>query len=98
MVVVNPRQLEVIKQSRAKTDKRDSYNLALYLSKGLLLPEARMKGEGLSQLSSLAQTRDKLVESRTQLKNKLHALLSRTGWRAKGKPIRASAACSACRR
>jgi len=34
-----------------------------------------MKSEEQSQLSSLVQTRDKLVKSRTQLKNKLHALL-----------------------
>lgn len=74
VVVVNPRQFEVIKQSRSKTDKRDAYHMALYLSKGLL-PEARMKSEAEAQLSSLVQTRDKLVKARTQLKNKLHALL-----------------------
>jgi transposase len=82
VVVVNPRQFEVIKQSRSKTDKRDSYNLALYLSKGLL-PEARMKEKEQSELSSLAQTRDKLVKSRTQLKNKLHALLVQHGLESK---------------
>lgn len=82
VVVVNPRQFEVIKQSRAKTDKRDSYNLALYLSKGLL-PEARMKSEEQAQLSSLVQTRDRLVKSRTALKNKLHALLIAHGLESK---------------
>jgi transposase len=82
VVVVNPRQFEVIKQSRSKTDKRDSYNLALYLSKELL-PEARMKSEEQSQLSSLVQTRDKLVKARTQLKNKLHALLVSHGLQSK---------------
>src|SRR5947209_14583732 len=35
----------------------------------------RMKSEAAAQLSSLVQTRDKLVKARTQLKNKLHALL-----------------------
>lgn len=82
IVVVNPRQFEVIKQSRSKTDKRDSYNLALYLSKGLL-PEARMKSETEAQLSSLVQTRDKLVKARTQLKNKLHGLLISHGLESK---------------
>lgn len=82
IVVVNPRQFEVIKRSRSKTDKRDAYNLALYLSKGLL-PEARMKSEAAAQLSSLVQTRDKLVKARTQLKNKLHALLISHGLESK---------------
>jgi transposase len=82
IVVVNPRQFEVIKQSRSKTDKRDAYNLALYLSKGLL-PEARMKSETGAQLSSLVQTREKLVKARTQLKNKLHALLISHGLESK---------------
>lgn len=82
VVVVNPRQFKVIKRSRSKTDKRDSYNLALYLSKGLL-PEARMKSETEVQLSSLVQTRDKLVKARTALKNKLHALLISHGLESK---------------
>lgn len=81
-MVVNPRQFEVIKQSRAKTDKRDAYNLALYLSKGLL-PEARMKDKERAQLSSLVQTRDKLVKSRTQLLNKLHAQAIQHGLESK---------------
>lgn len=82
IVVVNPRQFEVIKRSRSKTDRRDSYNLALYLSKGLL-PEARRKSEAEAQLSSLVQTRDKLVKTRTALKNKLHALLISHGLESK---------------
>ncbi len=73
IAVVNPRQFEVIKRSTAKTDKRDAYNLALFLSKGLL-PEARVKEKAQAQLQSLVQTRDKLVKLRTTLINKLHAM------------------------
>ncbi len=78
VVVVNPRAFEVIKRSANKTDKRDAANLALFLSKGLL-PEARMKSKAQAQLSSLVQTRDKLVKQRTQLINKVHALSTSQG-------------------
>lgn len=82
VAVVNPRQFEVIKRSSAKTDKRDAANLALFLSKGLL-PEARMKDKEQAELSSLVQTRDKLVKQRTQLLNKLHAHMTAHGLRSK---------------
>lgn len=73
VAVVNPRAFEIVKRSANKTDKRDAANLALFLSKGLL-PEARMKEKEQAELSSLVQTRDKLVKQRTALINKLHAL------------------------
>jgi len=78
VVVVNPGQFEVITKSTSKTDKHDAKALALFLSKGLL-PEARMKDEMTSQVSSLCQTRDKLVKLRTTLINKLHALENERG-------------------
>jgi transposase len=77
-VVVNPSQFEVIKQSVSKTDKNDALRLAQFLSKGML-PEARMKTEAHAQLSSLANTRDKLVKLRTSLINKIHAILKGHG-------------------
>ena len=80
VAVVNPRQFEVIKRSTNKTDKRDAANLALFLSKELL-PEARMKSKAQAELSSLVQTRDKLVKQRTSLINKLHALSVAAGRR-----------------
>ncbi len=73
VAVVNPRAFEVVKRSASKTDKRDAANLALFLSKELL-PEARKKDKGQAALTSLVQTRDKLVKQRTALINKLHAL------------------------
>lgn len=88
VVVVNPRQFEVIKRSAAKTDKRDAANLALFLSKGLL-PEARMKEREQAELSSLVQTRDKLVKQRTALINKLHARSN-----SHGRPLRKEACAS----
>jgi transposase len=73
VVVVNPNQFAVIRQSVKKTDKHDARALALFLQKGLL-PEARLKSEACAGLNSLCQTRQKLVELRTTLINKLHAI------------------------
>lgn len=77
-VVVNPSQFAVITQSVSKTDKNDALRLAQFLSKGLL-PEARVKSQAHAQLSSLANTRDKLVKLRTSLINKVHAILKGHG-------------------
>lgn len=73
VVVVNPREFEVIKKSCKKTDKRDALNLALFLSAGFL-PEARLKSEAAERVQSLNETRNKLVRLRTSLINKIHAL------------------------
>lgn len=78
IVVVNPRQFKVISQSVKKTDNHDAENLALFLSKGLL-PEIRMKDSEQNKISSLVQTRDKLVKFRTSLKNKINNILSAHG-------------------
>lgn len=78
VVVVNPRQFEVIRKSVKKTDAHDARALALFLSKDML-PEVRMKDQAHAEMASLAQTRDTLVKSRTALKNKVNNLLSARG-------------------
>lgn len=78
VVVVNPTQFRVIRQSVKKTDKNDARTLAFYLSKNML-PEVRMKDKLHAQLASLAQTRDALVKQRTALKNKTNNILSAHG-------------------
>jgi transposase len=78
VVVVNPTQFKVIRDSVKKTDPHDARALALYLSKGML-PEVRMKDKLHAQLASLAQTRDTLVKQRTALKNKVNNILSAHG-------------------
>lgn len=77
-VVVNTRQFRVISQSARKTDRNDARALAQFLSKGLL-PLSRVKDELHAQVSSLAQTRDRLVKLRTSLINKVHAHLRAHG-------------------
>lgn len=53
VVVVNPRQFEVISRSVKKTDKHDAKVLAEFLAKDML-PEVRMKDEAHARVASLA--------------------------------------------
>lgn len=78
VVVVNPYQFKVISSSVSKTDTNDARTLAFFLSKDLL-PEVRMKDKQHAEMSSLTQTRDKLVKQRTSLKNKINNILSAHG-------------------
>ena len=78
VVVVNPTQFRLIRQSVKKTDLHDARTLAFYLSKDML-PEVRMKDTLHAQLASLTQTRDTLVKQRTALKNKVNNILSAHG-------------------
>lgn len=90
VVVVNPGRFEVIKKSVNKTDKNDARTLALFLSKGLL-PESRTKERRHAQVSSVAQTRDKLVKLRTTLINKIHAILNAHGIKSRKEAYRSEA-------
>ncbi len=76
VVVVNPRQFRVIEASIKKTDRNDAELLARFLSFDGLLPEVKLPDEIASQLKSLAHTRNKLVQLRTALKNKIHGILN----------------------
>lgn len=78
VLVVNPRQFRVISNSVKKTDREDSETLALFLEKDML-PTVSIKDEHLSQVKSMANTRDRLVKLRTVLKNKIHNLLNAHG-------------------
>ncbi len=75
LVIVNPTQFKVISQSTKKTDKHDAKILAEFLEKDLL-PEVRMKDDLQAKIASLTQTREKLVQLRTVLKNKVNNLLA----------------------
>lgn len=78
-MVTHPGQFEVIKKSVKKTDKNDAEALARFLSKGML-SATRMKDELQAQVSSLAQTRDRLVKLRVALLNKIHSHLKAQGY------------------
>ncbi len=82
VVLVNPRQFEVVKNSVKKTDKHDALNLARFL-KADLLPEVRGKAEEAEKVQSLVNTRTKLVRLKTSLINKIHGLAVSNGRRLK---------------
>lgn len=82
VVLVNPRQFEVVKNSVKKTDKNDALNLARFL-KADLLPEVRSKREEAERVQSLVETRSKLVRLKTSLVNKIHALYVSNGRKLK---------------
>ena len=82
IVVVNPKQFQVIRKSVKKTDKNDARSLAFFLSKDML-PETRLKTPEEGDLASLVHTRDVLVKSRTRLLNKIHAVHVRHGIKLK---------------
>jgi len=88
IVVVDPHQFRVIRNSVKKTDKHDARTLAFFLSKDML-PEARMKSKENAQLHSLAGTRDKLVKQRTALINKIHNVLNNHGIKYKKESLSA---------
>jgi len=73
VVLVNPRQFDVVKNSVKKTDRNDAINLARFL-KADMLPEVRVKKEEADKVQSLVGTRTKLVRLKTSLMNKIHAL------------------------
>lgn len=78
VVLVNPREFEVVRNSVKKTDKNDAINLARFL-KADLLPEVRAKKEEAQRVQSLVNTRTKLVRLKTSLLNKIHALYVSNG-------------------
>ena len=82
VVLVNPRQFEVVKNSVKKTDKNDAINLARFL-RADLLPEVRGKAEEAEKVQSLVNTRTKLVRLKTSLINKIHALFVSNGRKLK---------------
>lgn len=76
--VINPSQFKIISHSIKKTDENDALIIAKYLSKDLI-PEVRMKNKEDSQISSLLNTRDKLIKLNSLLKNKIHNILNANG-------------------
>ncbi len=82
VVLVNPRQFEVVKNSVKKTDKNDALNLARFL-RADLLPAVRAKRAEAERVQSLVNTRTKLVSLKTSLINKIHALYVANGRKLK---------------
>jgi transposase len=82
IVIVNPREFEVVKKSVKKTDKRDALNLARFLAVDML-PEVRPKSEQAEVVQRMNETRTKFVRLKTVLMNKIHALAVSRGRKLK---------------
>ena len=76
--LVNPLKVKAIASARIKTDKIDSGILA-HLLRTNLLPEAYIPKRSIRDLKELLRTRASLVHLRTEVKNKIHAILHKTG-------------------
>jgi len=76
--LVNPRQFEVIAKSVKKTDRRDAAVLAEFSSKQML-PTVRQRTDEQAEVQSLCSLRTNLVEMRTGLFNRMHAIVIASG-------------------
>ena len=76
--VAHPSRVKAIASARIKTDKIDARILA-HLLRADLIPESYVPSKQHRQARLLIRQRASLVEVRTQIKNKIHALLTREG-------------------
>jgi transposase len=76
--LAHPLQTKAIAWSRIKTDKIDSRILA-HLLRSKLLPTAYIPPREIRDLREILRYRCSLVHLRTQIKNKVHAILSKNG-------------------
>jgi transposase len=75
-VVANPAKIALIASTRVKTDKADTLWLARLLVAGLI-PEVWVPPAAVRELRSLLAHRQRLIQSRTRLRNRLHSVLHR---------------------
>ncbi len=73
--MANPKGLKAIAKARIKTDKRDARTLAKYLRSGDI-PEVWQRGEENRRAQRVMRLRAFRVAKRTELKNKIRALLA----------------------
>jgi transposase len=78
VVVAHPLKVKAIASAKIKTDKIDSRILA-HLLRADLIPESYVPDKTVRDLRTLVSHRMSLVCSRTALKNRVHAVLSKEG-------------------
>lgn len=78
MSLANPLQVKAIASARVKTDKIDAETLA-HLLRADLIPESYVPPQLVRDERQVVRLRASLVDIRTQLKNKVHAVLARQG-------------------
>jgi len=80
LVLAHPLKTKAIASARIKTDKIDSATLA-HLLRTDLLPAAYIPPRPVRDTREVLRTRASLVRLRTQVKNKVHAILTKNGIR-----------------
>jgi len=80
LLLAHPLKTKAIASARIKTDKIDSTTLA-HLLRANLLPAAYIPPRPVRDTRELLRYRGSLVRLRTQVKNKVHALLTKNGLR-----------------
>ncbi len=78
--LAHPKQVKAIANAKVKTDKIDARVLA-HLLRLDYIPEAHVPPRDIRDLRTLVRHRVSLVRLRTQVKNKIHALLAQEGIR-----------------
>jgi transposase len=76
VTVANPIQVALIAKARVKTDPRDALTLARLLA-ARMLPAVWVPPVEVRELRALVAHRDRLVKQRTQIRNRLRAVLIR---------------------
>jgi transposase len=76
--LAHPAKTRIIAEAKVKNDKVDSKMLA-HLLRTDLLPKAYIPTRETRDLRELLRYRASLVRFRTQIKNKIHAILSKNG-------------------
>jgi transposase len=74
VTVANPLQVQLIAATRVKTDNRDTLVLARLLAAGLV-PAVWVPPRPVRELRALVAQRARLIRQRTQVRNRLHAIL-----------------------
>lgn len=78
VVLAHPLRTKAIASARIKTDKIDATTLA-HLRRADLVPAAYIPPRPVRDTRELLRYRASLVRLRTQVKNKIHAIISKTG-------------------
>lgn len=74
--IAHPLKVKAISSAKVKTDKIDAKVLA-HLLRADLLPEAYHSPKNVREWKEIARSRSSLIQMRTQVKNKTHAILFR---------------------
>jgi transposase len=76
--LAHPYKTRVIAEARIKNDSVDAKMLA-HLLRTNLIPESYVPCKEVKELRDLTRARKSLVEDRTRIKNRIHAILARNG-------------------